>query len=274
MWRPLATVTFPSGHQGLSAFHQLREFRIRHEHEWNDINPHQGKTAIGRALMDQKANSIADLAAVLQRQEMAAEEQEKVAEQERQKSVEVIVDAKKRLGEIQARKAELRPKWDEDASAREEYKRLKNEKMKIRKRLGKPVAWKALVNEYDVLNDATPPAKKGLGRRRGRKAIPNLTMDGLRIEWSDLQDAEFAETWPKSVMHDTMPRGENRYRHASPPPSEVPSAEPKIEAAQKEKERQLEGTPSVAELTESPQPSQPTQSRLDRLIVRLRDGAQ
>ncbi|OIW33824.1 hypothetical protein CONLIGDRAFT_553873, partial [Coniochaeta ligniaria NRRL 30616] len=77
-WRPMAVIQFPQGQGevGRSVLHKLREFRKRHELEWGDketidemrklIKPGRGAShELGRALNDQKANSVADIAAVL-----------------------------------------------------------------------------------------------------------------------------------------------------------------------------------------------------------------
>jgi hypothetical protein len=73
MWRPLLTATFPSPSQGLSAFRKLRELRMLHEHNWTHSDPEARKMPPkkerGYIIMDQKANTIADLAWVLQEQE-------------------------------------------------------------------------------------------------------------------------------------------------------------------------------------------------------------
>ncbi|TVY88683.1 Uncharacterized protein LAWI1_G007605 [Lachnellula willkommii] len=100
-WTPLATLTFPSPPIGISAFQRLREFRRRHELEWTkarlfpdekelkdyeagiDVESAKNKRITekqrgkkksrerrkmtGRKLMDQKPNSVADMAFVLGR---------------------------------------------------------------------------------------------------------------------------------------------------------------------------------------------------------------
>ncbi|GME26300.1 hypothetical protein GTA08_BOTSDO01558 [Neofusicoccum parvum] len=85
VWRPLATVTFPLPAQGLSAYQKLREFRKLHELHWDNNKEYpmlppetqkrikEGKSAPtkkekGKIIMDQKANTVADLAAVLKMQ--------------------------------------------------------------------------------------------------------------------------------------------------------------------------------------------------------------
>ncbi|ESZ92992.1 hypothetical protein SBOR_6613 [Sclerotinia borealis F-4128] len=84
-WHPMALITFPSGasNSGLSAFQKLREYRKRHELSWDPHSPlfkripSPGETDLqktrillpakqrGRKINDQKANTVADMAAVL-----------------------------------------------------------------------------------------------------------------------------------------------------------------------------------------------------------------
>ncbi|EFX00148.1 hypothetical protein CMQ_7150 [Grosmannia clavigera kw1407] len=69
-WRPLALIQFDAGAGvvGRSVFQKLREFRRLHELSWghqaSDLYAMDRK-ARGAALCDQRANSIADMAAVL-----------------------------------------------------------------------------------------------------------------------------------------------------------------------------------------------------------------
>ena len=75
IWLPFALVEFPSALQGLNAFRKLREFRRLHETNYplEIITVKEGEHAgslmktkdRGKVLMNQKANSVADLAAVL-----------------------------------------------------------------------------------------------------------------------------------------------------------------------------------------------------------------
>ena len=72
-------VYFPSSHAGMAAYRKLREFRRLHETEYDrkDIMETKGRFKgsllsikdRGKVLMNQKANSVADLAAVLLQQE-------------------------------------------------------------------------------------------------------------------------------------------------------------------------------------------------------------
>lgn len=102
VWRPLLTVSFPSVPQGLHAYRKLREFRKLHELSWDkptvvnngllDLDnpyirtekPRLPKKERSRMIMDQRANSIADLAAVLRQQEEAgiAKENQEIEKKE------------------------------------------------------------------------------------------------------------------------------------------------------------------------------------------------
>lgn len=71
-WRPHCIVTFPSAEQGFHAFRKLREFRSLHELSWDKTNPEWIKLkqiARMKKIMDQVANTSADLAQVLTAQE-------------------------------------------------------------------------------------------------------------------------------------------------------------------------------------------------------------
>lgn len=67
-WRPMAMIQFPPGLGvvGRSVFQKMREFRKLHELAWeNDEYLKMTKHERGVALNDQKANTVADMAAVL-----------------------------------------------------------------------------------------------------------------------------------------------------------------------------------------------------------------
>jgi hypothetical protein len=78
LWHPFALIAFRPGHGsiGLSVFQKLREYRKRHELEWGDeiMKDEKGKMVKkeirGRRICDQKANTVADIAAVLRRLEL------------------------------------------------------------------------------------------------------------------------------------------------------------------------------------------------------------
>ncbi|KAI3338938.1 transcriptional regulation of mitochondrial recombination-domain-containing protein [Ustulina deusta] len=72
-WRPMAMIQFPDGQGevGRSVFQRLRECKKLHEYAWGDdvLYGKDGRTLTtrqrGRRLNDQRANTIADMAAVL-----------------------------------------------------------------------------------------------------------------------------------------------------------------------------------------------------------------
>lgn len=69
-WRPMALIQFNEGEGviGRSVYQRLREFRHVHELSWGhqeDEFYSLDRKALGEALSDQRANSIADIAAVL-----------------------------------------------------------------------------------------------------------------------------------------------------------------------------------------------------------------
>ncbi|CAD6567308.1 MAG: hypothetical protein ASARMPREDX12_000199 [Alectoria sarmentosa] len=114
LWNPFCMVYFPSQHAGLAAFRQLREFRILHETSYplDIITETEGKwkgsllpkKRRGKVLMDQKANSVADLAAVLQLQEKGPSEERIVNAERRRRRVETL---RKQKGEDKVKKAPI-----------------------------------------------------------------------------------------------------------------------------------------------------------------------
>jgi hypothetical protein len=101
-WVPHCVVTFPTPSQGHSAFRKLREFRKLHETAWDKTNPEMvsmdRKQRI-KKIMDQRANTSADLAEVLRIQE---EHGRKAAQEllEREQKATAVLD--KRWQEIDA----------------------------------------------------------------------------------------------------------------------------------------------------------------------------
>ncbi|EOA90348.1 hypothetical protein ACJQWK_07514 [Exserohilum turcicum] len=101
-WVPHCVVTFPTPAQGHNAFRKLREFRKLHETAWDKTNP--GMVSMERKqrvkkIMDQRANTSADLAEVLRIQ---AEHGAKTAAEllEHEKKATAVMD--KRWQEIDA----------------------------------------------------------------------------------------------------------------------------------------------------------------------------
>lgn len=107
-------VYFPSPHAGLAAFRMLREFRVLHETSYplDIITETEGKwkgsllpkKRRGKVLMDQKANSVADLAAVLLLQELGPSEERIVNAERRRRRVETL---RKQKGEDKVKKGPI-----------------------------------------------------------------------------------------------------------------------------------------------------------------------
>ena len=277
LWRPLATVTFPSGQQGLTAYRELREYRKRHEHEWTyeDLKARTRKAA-GRRLQNQKANTVADLAAVLQRQDKIASFHREVEERETQQIEKATLSANARIAELKSSMIPLRQKMlDGDQKATEEYKAAKAEKLRLRRALSKPMPHLALKHRYHPANDPSPE-KPASSRRKYH--FPRISMQGLRIKWANMADAEFARTWPSSVTHEALEEANARTRHIHPPVTAPPPPPSDLEQTQIQKD----AATAAAKLKSGPQsqtsitqqaPKTESSPWMDRLLVRLRDGA-
>lgn len=138
MWLPFAKIEFPDSHAqtGLDAFRILREYRRLHETQWDpsftldkDGKPLTRK-ARGRKLCDQRANSIADMAATL------------------------------------------------------------TKLSSVRRMVG------------------------GNGKR-GQKGIEPVLKEetvSATVRWADIHDAEYAEKWPETVVHDELVMTKNNRR--------------------------------------------------------------
>ncbi|KAL8948524.1 MAG: hypothetical protein Q9222_005292 [Ikaeria aurantiellina] len=106
LWHPLCLVEFPRPSQGLLAYRRLREFRRLHETSYplslitQTEGPHKGQLHStkkrGKILMDQKANSIADLAEVLRLQQEGPSEKTIEAAEKRLKRVTMLKDRGKK----------------------------------------------------------------------------------------------------------------------------------------------------------------------------------
>lgn len=310
MWRPLASIRFSSGYQGLHAYKQLNEYAKRHLAEWtygslNNLLQARGKAqldpqnpawpgfdkpgmamhkrmrwwrrkVVGPALQDQKANSIADVAAVLLQQHQLSQVADEKIEKERALNDDALKQAQIKLEELLKRRKELLGKQDE--ASKKEYVEIKKRKIKIQSAMEKPAPYYALHGIYHVVNDNRIPAKKHrmslnglqrpdptvpykhagpLAKDLRNRDRPPMSMKGIKIEWADILDREYAEEWPTSVEHGllNMEGRDSRYHHLTKigepeEPEETPSAP---------KELVVEEVPK---------------SRMRALIDRLRYGAQ
>ncbi|KAL1592786.1 hypothetical protein SLS60_011202 [Paraconiothyrium brasiliense] len=110
-WTPHCAITFPFAEQGLQAFRKLREFRHLHETSWDKTNPEWVRLtphARMRKIMDQVANTSADIAEVLNIQQRQSVEMRKKAIEQEKKSLRLM----KKMWE----EAEVLVKDDRDAS--------------------------------------------------------------------------------------------------------------------------------------------------------------
>lgn len=170
LWHPMARITFPEGKGtvGLSAFQKLREYRKRHELEWElkegdhifwDPKGREEEDKPGtfqpgprrikernKLLSDQKANSIADIAAVLNR--LAAPMQKPAAPV---------------------------PEGGDT---------------------GSPAPTEEVKEGAEPAEVNTLPNIGLIGEGSGTK---------VEVLWRDLHDAEFAETWANNIAHGMLP---------------------------------------------------------------------
>ncbi|KAK3333514.1 transcriptional regulation of mitochondrial recombination-domain-containing protein [Cercophora scortea] len=181
-WRPMAAIQFPPGLGvvGRSVYQKLRELKQRHELEWADSEDteraaelyHMSKRERGAALNDQKANCIADMAAVLQGQTR---------------------------GNLVAYKAGTY--WYP-----EELEKIANDK-KEQKRVAKEAAAaaKAAAKAAAAAGEAPPPAAvpvKAVATKEEQAVDAGETKLHLaKIFWADPNDSYYARSWSENVTH-------------------------------------------------------------------------
>ena len=195
-------VHFPSHHAGLAAYRKLREFKRLHEtsYDLEDITEKEGKHAgslypkkkRGKILMNQKANSVADLAAVLWQQYIGPTDERK-ANADRRMS---------RVARLQLQKGE---------------KNVKKHPLDVEKEL------------------------EGV--------------EGISVKWADMLDAEYAETWPEGVIHETLQKS----RHTV--------AWPAVETVEEDKEEK--GVATLQSGQPSPMAGPPKQGWRDWIMERI-----
>lgn len=170
------------------------------------------------------------------------------------------VQAQARLMQVLVEREEARKKEDHEG-----YKAAKREKMRLKKAMSAP----------EASSNAVP--KRGPGRQRRGRAVSPVSMDGIKIAWANVFDAEFAATWPKSVVHDDMSAAGTRVRNVAPKPVAV-----KLEDAVTEvpvEEQAAVGTAVVPAATpvtppvkEAKRSDWDDRTSMQRLVDRLRFG--
>lgn len=236
----------------------------------------------------QKANCIADLAAVLDHQTQAAEVDAERDAIENSKNQAAISKAQARIEEI---KQKLKGKVKNESSEEswQEYRALKNEKIKLSKALQKPLPHAALNGEYTLRNDARFPARRGFFKARGKQPPPSISMEGVKIEWANVLDAQYASTWPPGVQHDEMPARSHKSRNTLTTAVQPPLANQELQARQQQSivEQGLRtptsSTPKSAASLPTDQPKYDPKipephlrfspRRIDRILHRLKHGA-
>ncbi|KZF26922.1 hypothetical protein L228DRAFT_258277 [Xylona heveae TC161] len=226
-WQPMSILSFPSSDQGLVAYQKLREFRKLHELQWpedkmrNPDNPSQlmTKKQRAKALMNQKANSIADMAAVLHWQEKIAtiaREEEEVAQAKRAEKEQAAAARKQESSAGQV--VDQIESTDEATQAEEVVKAERGDAQS-----GPPGTAVEAGQAGSAAESPRPVPKRGVGKQllkqEKQRQIVAQGVDGVAIHWANILDAEYAQSWPLAVIHDIMPRS----RHIAPDPKTLPS---------------------------------------------------
>ncbi|EEP80097.1 predicted protein [Uncinocarpus reesii 1704] len=208
MWIPYFSIHFPAPSLGLQAYKLLREFSVQRQlsppqesiinseetlarkrprdpleaKKWDEIwKPRIGQFMMkkdrARVLMDQKATSVADVAAVLAIQQKAEEKAEEEVEEEGKEEEKKTGDEKTKISH-RARKRLVRARRKEKALEESVRQRIaKLERALSRKGI------QAKIDENGELEDH------------------KVAEGEVKILWTDLQDAQNAEEWPESVRH-------------------------------------------------------------------------
>ena len=269
---PFATVHFPIPQQGLTAMRKLREYRRLRELTWDNpkydpkslLTPRKQKI---RQMMAYKPYAVADLADILLKQEDEGKEitakLQKIAtgsdrriEAARTKRREFLIELAKRaqsgeINELENRIPDVLALWRAAKGRR---------KLALRRRLGKLhalkkeltlaqncVKWNWLKFDWEVSEEEVRKNKLELKRpklrRKGKKRyiLPETqpresfvpSSEGVRIDWYDLKDAEYAAKWPNAVAHAQFDRPSllERSRHGHSRPTPNPAMVPAWNAA-------------------------------------------
>lgn len=209
-----------------------------------DVIKHKKKKMRVAVVLDQRANSVADLAAVLAAQEALGTQTQKSKDEEasgrRDFQVQTMLDLAKEeseggLTEIEARLKELdeaKAKADRLGEPMEISKtQMKREVIELRARRNKmkwsvravkdattkvqathgnlsPEQQETRIREV-LPNFPTPKevslAKRGsLRARLNRANAPVFSTEGIVIKWANQLDAEYAEAWPETIVHQAM----------------------------------------------------------------------
>lgn len=92
-WMPHCALTFPTPEQGHNAYRKLREFRKLHELSWEKTSPGLKLKSIKKRIgniMNQRANTSADIAEVLRIQQLHGEDMTKAFDEHKKKAKEYM----------------------------------------------------------------------------------------------------------------------------------------------------------------------------------------
>lgn len=280
----------------------LREYRKIRDVDWE---PEVGKTGMTRKerakkLMDQKANSIADLSAVLQVHGARAKELvearevrgrvlEELKEEETRAREGMAVEKWSILerraqqaegGSIERFDAHIRALVAKKSGASEEEKKsIKNLMSKLRRRrdmlkkaqeavtarstaepsgdtqnvvnVVRSTVLDAIVRQARTTRNGRTPLpvawpknfRKIRHKLEAMPEVPQISLEGVKIQWADIQDAEYAESWPEPVVHELF----GLARYTAPDPKKPPTTWQSLnEEAEKHMEEnvQLDGEAS------------------------------
>jgi len=292
LWRPLWTLSIPEGEhadaQGRHAFKKLREWRKLHETSWErpallslnhskkeierleeqlrdrggskkenvyDVIKHKKKKLRVAAILDQRANSVADLAAVLAAQEALGtktqQNKDEEAKSRRAFQVQTMIDMAKEVEQGALDEVKLQIKQlEEQLKSSSADGSTEMSKTQLRKQLKDMIARKTKLQwssscvkrvkeemkesggelspeQQDArLRESLPeyPAPRSIPKRGPMRArlerenAPVFSTEGIVIKWANHLDAEFAESWPETIDHQPMGFARNRAPNADQEP--------------------------------------------------------
>ncbi|PGH03409.1 hypothetical protein AJ79_07375 [Helicocarpus griseus UAMH5409] len=295
MWTPYFSLHFSSASRGLEAYRLLREFSLQRQlappedmikasegneylfrqrprdpleaekwdEEWKpriEASHFLGKKMRARILMDQKATSVADVAAVLAIQEQKAKELEakEAKEDELAEAEEAETATTTATGEngeaVEAKEGEEEKK--EKKPSRKRKKRMLAA-LRREQQIEKEAMEKIRHLELNRLHCYNVPSKYLTGQNRETQlkfkidpsAAPtehHIVHDGeVKMFWMDLHNLQFAKSWPDNVVHGQLKLtgshimdNELELGTESPEVEEAPAAQ--LEAGKEEGEAEQE----------------------------------
>lgn len=247
LWKPLFTLTLPQASQGLHCYHQLREYRHLHEVHWQpspllarpyseeeveevqkelderggskketvwDIITRRKKKLRVKAVQDQKANSVADLAAVLlEQEEMGIQVKRVKGEEEERRRLDEVAFMLALAGEAE----------------RDGVKRIEGEVERLEEVLAGAVEGEEVLSRKRVRSEMHALKVKKVKMQFAAQAVQEARAQGLEgleedkteADHSDEAAAATAEGAPETQQPETQhtesstehPRPNRRLRH-------------------------------------------------------------